>query len=84
MQVQNLRIEIAGFPINDYRIVDRDLELRVLDCDARALADSRSTWRRLTTNELMLHFRLETLVAKWFANKTAEWELREQEIARAA
>ncbi len=69
--VANLRIEVAGFPINDYRIVDRSLEMRVLDSNGQAFKDSRSTWRRLTTDELLLHFRFATLVSRWFSERMA-------------
>jgi hypothetical protein len=81
MRIINLRIEIAGCPINDYRITDRDLEFRVLDPSGRCFGDQRSTWRRLTTSELVLHFRLNTVVANWFLEKTDELE---DELLKAA
>jgi hypothetical protein len=74
MRITSLRIEIAGGPINDYRITDHDLEFRALDPRGRCFPDLRSTWRRLTANELVLHFRLNTVVADWFLEKTAEWD----------
>ena len=74
IQVANLRIEIAGLPINDYRIVDRNLEMRVLDSNGHPFEDARSTWRRLTTDELLLHYRFATLVSRWFSERTAAWE----------
>jgi len=52
MQVSNLRIEIRGFPINDYRINEGDLEFRTLNPSGRSFPDSRSTWRRLTPTRL--------------------------------
>lgn len=82
MQITNLRIEITGFPITDYRITDRDLEFRTLDPTGRSFCDQRSTWRRLTADELVLHFRFDTVVARWFLEKIAEWdsEAAQQEV----
>jgi hypothetical protein len=74
MRITNLRVEIAGGPINDYRITDRDLEFRALDPTSCCFNDERSTWRRLTANELVLHFRLNTIVADWFLEKVEELE----------
>ena len=74
MRATNLRIEIAGEPINDYRIMDRDLEFRALDPAGRCFTDQRSTWRRLTTSEILLHLRLETAVGSWFVEKIRESE----------
>jgi hypothetical protein len=86
MQITNLRIEIAGLPINDYRITDRDLEFRSLDPTGHRFRDQRATWRRLTADELVLHFRFDTVVARWFLQKTAEWEsvVVQQELRKAA
>ncbi len=74
MRAMHLRIEIAGWPVNDYQITDRRLEFRALDSNGRSFPDQRSTWRRLTASELVLHFRLNTVVAHWFLEKTAEWK----------
>lgn len=82
MRIINLRIEIAGGPINDYRITDRDLEFRSLDPTGGCFDDQRSTWRRLTANELVLHFRLNTVVADWFLEQIDEVE--EGELLKAA
>jgi hypothetical protein len=86
MQATNLRIEIAGCLVNDYQITDHKLEFRILDSNGRPLPDQRSTWRRLTASELVLHFRLNTVVAHWFLEKTAEWhsEAAQQESQKAA
>ena len=73
MRPANLRIEIAGLPVNDYQITDHKLEVRTLDSNGRPFSDQRSTWRRLTASELVLHFRLNTVVAHWFLEKTARW-----------
>ena len=74
MRSTTLRIEIVGLGINDYRMTSRDLEFRALDCTGRSFPDQRSSWRRLTANELILHFRLSTIVAKWFVEKIRESE----------
>ena len=83
---KNLRIEIAELGISDYRVSDRDLEFRALDTHGQIFPDQRSTWKRVTANELLLHFRLETVVARWFLEKMAEWdaELPEAKLPAAA
>jgi hypothetical protein len=75
MQSMHLRIEIAGCPVNEYQITDNRLEFRMVDSSGRSFPDQRSAWRRLTASELVLHFRLNTVVAHWFLERTAEWEL---------
>jgi hypothetical protein len=86
MQATNLRIEIAGWLVNDYQITDHKLEFRALDSTGRPFPDQRSDWRRLTARKLVLHFRLNTVVAHWFLEKTAEWDsdAAQQELPRAA
>jgi hypothetical protein len=73
MQVSNLRLEIGGFPIHDYRVHEGDLEFRTLSSNGRSYHDNRSTWRRLTPNEIALHFRLHTIVGQWFEDKVTGW-----------
>jgi hypothetical protein len=70
MQVQNLRVEISGFPTSDYRIHEGDLEFRIFSPSDQ---DNRSTWRRLTPNEIALHFRMNTIVGQWFQDKVTDW-----------
>lgn len=84
MRITNLRIEVAGLLINDYRIVDRDLEFRALDPAGQDFADQRSTWRRLTAAELLMHFGLNTVVADWFLEKTRESEEDQEPLSKAA
>lgn len=75
MEAMQLRIEVAGLPVNDYQITDgKQLEFRALDSIGRPLPDQRGTWRRLTASELLLHFRFDTVVAHWFVEKTTEWD----------
>jgi hypothetical protein len=75
MQPANLRIKSAGLPVNDYQITDHKLEFRTVDSNGRPFSDQRSTWRPLTASELRLHLRM-TVVARWFLEKTTEWDSR--------
>ncbi len=75
MQVPNLRLEIGGFPIHDYRIHEGDLEFRIL---GHSDHDSCSSWRRLTPNEIAMHFRLNTIVGQWFQDKVTGWRFVEE------
>jgi hypothetical protein len=74
MQVSNLRIEIGGFPVHDYRIYEGDLEFRILHARGHSDDDSCSAWRRLAPNEIALHFRLNTIVGQWFQDKVTGWQ----------
>jgi len=76
MRTTNLRIEVAGVGINDYRINDGDLEVRALTPDGHQYSDVRSTWRRMTPSDIALHYRFNTVVGKWLEDKMAEWEGR--------
>ena len=69
MQVSNLRVESAGLPISDYRILGSDLEFRTLEPSGQSYSDRRSQWRRLSTDEIALHFRLNTIVSQWLTDK---------------
>src|SRR5690348_7091031 len=66
MEIPYLRIEMADWHLNDYRISDRRLEFRARDCNGQPFPDQRGIWRRLTASELMLHFRFNTVVAHWY------------------
>lgn len=74
MRVTNLRVEITGLGINDYRDNDGQLEFRALDADGRAYPDQRSTWRRLTPNDIALHMRFKTVLGKWVEDRVAQWQ----------
>lgn len=74
MRITNLRIEIAGEPITEYRITDHILEFRALDSTGHSFPDQRSRWKRLTASELLLHFQLNTVVAHWSSQRAAEWD----------
>jgi hypothetical protein len=69
MQSKHLRVEVAGFPINDYRINQGHLELRMLDPCGRSYPDSRSSWKQLNASDIAFHFALQTVVAQWFQDK---------------
>jgi len=69
MRVSNLRVESAGLPISDYRILESDLEFRSLDACGHSYPEGRSEWRRLSTDEIALHFRLNTVVSQWLIDK---------------
>jgi hypothetical protein len=73
MRVTNLRVEVAGLGIFDYRDNDGQVEFRALNRDGRAFSDQRSTWRRLTPSDIALHMRFETVVGKWVQDRVAQW-----------
>ena len=77
MEARNLRLELPGWSVNDYRISGTDLEFRMLDHHGRPYPDSRSMWRRLTAKEIALHFSLYTVVSKWYQDKVANWQTTE-------
>ena len=83
MRSTNLRVEVAGLGINDYRINGCDLEVRALTPDGHLYSDVRSTWRRLTPGDIALHYRFNTVVGKWLEDKVAEWEGRTFSIGTA-
>ena len=84
MQVSNLRVEIAGFPINDYRVLGADLEFRTLDPIGHSYADQRSAWRQLSTDEIALHFRLNTIVGQWLTDKFTGAQREEEEYQQGS
>ena len=61
MQSKHLRVEVAGFPINDYRISKGYLELRMLAPRGRSYPDSRSSWKQLNASDIAFHFTLQTV-----------------------
>ncbi len=60
-----LRIEIDGSPINDYRIEHGLIEFRILDPSGRPYPGARSRWRVVDENDLQLHHALGTVVSTW-------------------
>ncbi len=76
MQPQRLRIEsVNGSPVNDYRIRDGRVELRLLDPSGRPYASWLSNWRTLDEGDLRFHFELKTVVSKWLKARLKAREL---------
>lgn len=69
MTAQNgvrLRFEfVNGSPVNDYRICDGRVEVRLLDASGRPYPGTTSDWRVLNRNEIQLHHDLRTVVSEW-------------------
>ncbi len=75
MQSQRLRIEsFHGSPVNDYRIRDGQVEMRLLDAAGHVLRPPLSDWKALDGSDIELHFALETVVAKWLEARVDEEE----------
>ena len=65
-----LRIEsVDGSPINDYRIRDGRIEVRVLDPTGRAHPSPLGCWRLLGEDDIQLHHALGTVVSKWLQQR---------------
>jgi hypothetical protein len=60
---RRLRIESSRFGrlINEYRIVNGEVEMRTL----QPFFHRRREWRQMTDNEIQLHENLDTAVAHW-------------------
>jgi hypothetical protein len=77
-----LRIEsVNGSPVNDYRIRDGRVEVRMLDPSGREYAGPESRWRMLDANEIQLHYALGTIVSKWMERRLQLEDLRERRAA---
>lgn len=64
--VMRLRIEsVDGAPINDYRISDDWVEVRLLDPSGHPYPGAASNWRVLDDCDLQLHRMLGTVVWRW-------------------
>jgi len=55
-----------GSPVEDYRIENRHVEMRVLDF---GLNSDRRQWRRLTREQLISHVMSNTLLAQWLQRR---------------
>jgi hypothetical protein len=65
-----LRIEsVNGSPINDYRIRDGCVELRLLDPSGHEYPGYGSRWRMLNANDMQLHHALGTVVSRWLEER---------------
>jgi hypothetical protein len=71
-----LRIEsVNGSPINDYRIRDGHVELRLLDPSGHEYPGFDSRWRMLDANDIQLHHALGTVVSKWLDERIGSADL---------
>jgi hypothetical protein len=60
-----LRVECgAGGPVNEYRVQDGCVELRILS-PCRHDARQKCPWRPLSADEILLHLSLDTALAQW-------------------
>ena len=60
-----LRVECgAGGPVNEYRVRDGCVELRVLH-PWRQEAGQKCPWRALSADDILLHLSLNTALADW-------------------
>jgi hypothetical protein len=65
-----LRIEsVDGSPINDYRIREGQVEVRVLDAAGHAWHSPLGLWRVLGEDDIQLHHALGTVVSKWLQQR---------------
>ena len=61
-----LRIESAdGSLINEYRIMDGRVEVRILDPGAGVYSAQQARWRTMDEKDIELHHALGTVVSKW-------------------
>ena len=61
-----LRIETRGrSPVNEYRIMNGDVEFRLLDQAGRPYPGLAGEWKIMNENEIQLHHALGTVVSKW-------------------
>ena len=72
--VMRLRIESDAAPINEYRIIDGNVEFRRLAPSGQAYPGSASRWRRLDEKEIQLHHALGTVVSKWLRVRLGDEE----------
>jgi hypothetical protein len=64
--LRNLRIAPQdGAPSNEYRIQQNAVEFRALDAKGKPYASPFGHWRALDSDEIQLHFALQTPVAEW-------------------
>ncbi len=56
-----------GAPANEYRVVRGRVEFRIVD--SSHTGRSVSSWRTLSTNDILMHLSLNTEVAKWLMKR---------------
>jgi len=65
-----LRLEPGnGSPAKEYRIEDRNIEVRTLDPEGGSPGGTRSIWWRLTPEQLSIHVERNTVVAQWLERR---------------
>jgi hypothetical protein len=65
--LERLSVSAPGKVVNEYRIHGGKLELRTRDAQTKSAR--RGNWRRLETNEIMLHVLLNTVVGQWLLGR---------------
>jgi hypothetical protein len=54
-----------GAPGNEYRIEQSSVEFRAVDASGKPYSHGNGKWRALDSDEIQLHFTLQTPVADW-------------------
>jgi hypothetical protein len=66
-----LRIEsVNGSPMNDYRIQEGSVHVRVLEPNGRPYASPLGCWRVLDEEDIQLHHALGTVVSEWLRKRS--------------
>ena len=65
--LERFSVSAPGRVVNEYRIRRDSLELRTWNPHAKTAQEAN--WRRLTTDEIMLHLLLNTAVGKWLMSR---------------
>lgn len=63
---KRLRVDRGdGSPVEDYRIEDGHVEVRILDFNSDCDVEGHHQWHRLTREQLTAHVMASTAVARW-------------------
>lgn len=65
--MERFSVSAPGRVVNEYRIHGGSLELRTWDPEASSTR--RGAWKKLETNEIMLHLMLDTVVGRWLMGR---------------
>ena len=65
--LERFSVSAPGRVVNEYRIRRDSLELRTRDPHAKTAQQAK--WRKLKTDEIMLHLLLNTAVGKWLMSR---------------
>jgi hypothetical protein len=65
--MERFSVSAAGRIVNEYRIHGGRLELRTWDPEGQSR--QRATWKKLETDEIMLHLMLDTVVGRWLMGR---------------